>query len=104
MKKFLMVCLVSFASTGVAMADASLSQQGSRDLSGAVGEFVGTGAAFVGVSAAVPMMASGAVGESVLSASVTQIATNGDHKRLPLAKEVIVPTPDQALADRAKEN
>ncbi|MDO8421934.1 MAG: hypothetical protein Q7S99_07205 [Parvibaculum sp.] len=106
MKTFLMICLVSFATTGAALADAGLSESGSRDLSGAIGQPLGNLSGVVGVSVAMPLVASGAGGEALFEVSADQFdfENHKSGKRLPLAKDVFVPAPGAALAKRSQEN
>ena len=100
MKKLLVASFLFVASTTGAFASGAMSEQFSTDFSGAVGESVGTGAAIVGISAAVPLMSAGASGEAVLESSFN---TLGNHKPggkpLPVTDETIIrgPAPDKAM-------
>jgi hypothetical protein len=108
MRKFLIVGLAMFVTSGAALADAGLSEAGSRDLGGAVGRSVGNGAAIVGMSAAVPMMSVGKVGEAMAVSAGGQLSKSRYQvgKPLPMGKQVVVPalSPDQALARQTAEN
>jgi hypothetical protein len=108
MRKFLIVGFAMFATTGAALADAGLSEAGSRDLGGAIGQSVDNGAAIVGMSAAVPMMSVGKIGETMAVSAGGQLAKSRYQvgKPLPMGKQAVVPalSPDQALARRTVEN
>lgn len=103
MKKLLVAGFLLVASTTGAFASSATSEQFSTDLSGAVGESVGTGAAIVGVSAAVPLMLAGASGEAILEPSFNTLGEwKEDRKPLRVTDETIIRkrAPDQALKSR----
>jgi len=85
--------------TGALAAPASgpASAQASADLSGALGQSVANGTALVGLSVGTPLMAVGALGETMVEGAVLTIG-----KPLPLADETIYrgPAPDAALRNR----
>lgn len=100
MKKFLVASFLFVASTTGAFASGAMSEQFSTDFSGAVGESAGTGAAIVGISAAVPLMSAGASGEAVLESSFNTLGNRKPGGRpLPVTDETIIrgPAPDKAM-------
>ncbi|MDP2124631.1 MAG: hypothetical protein Q8J92_09625 [Parvibaculum sp.] len=102
---FVAAFLFLAGATGALAAPASgaASAQASADLSGAVGQSVGNGAAIVGVSVAMPMMAVGGLGEAIATASFDQLKDAGRAGRpLPVTDKTVLrgPAPDQALKAR----
>ncbi|MEP0709195.1 MAG: hypothetical protein ABJL17_05190 [Parvibaculum sp.] len=103
MKKLLVASFLFVASTTGAFASSAMSDEVSTDLSGAVGQSAGTGAAIVGISAAVPLMSAGASGEAVLESSFDTLGNwKPNGKPLPVTDETIIrrPAPDRAMKSK----